>query len=308
MTTFGSTLSDLQAGINTAQGIDYQRANFQDQINAQRLSDFLRARSEQNRTQALRDADMARIVEARNAREMQDRQFDVQQRNLMELGRLEQQTRKDVANIAAANRAIDPRAYQSFADIQALNNENFRDVQFKKQLSNARKAAVAERERIKSNQRWFAPSFRGSEGGLFDFGEPDDPRWKQLNEVIAGLDAQASSLGLGPAADGGYVVPDYTPIEVPAMFDPNRRLTLDPNQPAAVVTPVTPSAAVAAPAAGGVEVVPGGIFQQLQDANQTLDFQGAGIRTPAFNLPQPLPESPTRRIRITPDGRAILAQ
>lgn len=280
MTTFGSTLSDLQKLTNDDRALDYSRANFQDDVNARRLSDFLRARSEENRTKAQRDADAARLLDAQQERAQRGSQFNTQQQNLMsiegqriaadkELQGMAGTNALEIARLQAANRQMDPRMFQAMGDLQAVNQEDQQRVRYATQLSNTRKAALAERARIKADQ--------GKGLFTFDVGQPDDPRWKELNDVISNLDAQATSLGIALGPDGGYVVPEFTPMQVPAMFNPSPA----PAVPA-VTQPVVPQT---------------GPLPFLSTDAPAARFRGAGASGSWA------PEAPTRTFEVTPDGR-----
>ena len=280
MTTFGSNLSDLQRLTNEDKALDYQRANLEDQLSAQRLSNFLKARSEENKTKSQRDADAARMLDAQQARAQQGGQFDTQQRNLMaiESGRLAADKAADtarfsaaerlqglaganqleIAKLQAANRPMDPRIFQEVAAIEAENRDSLADYNLKKGMSEARRALVRER------------NIEGGNKGAFDWGEPDHPKWKALGEKIAQMDAEAFKLGLRESPDGGYVIPPFTPIRVPAML--NASPVPSATVPAAVptykmdfsnsfVSPVAPAPAQT-PAANRVfEVTPDGGFR-----------------------------------------------
>lgn len=266
MTIFGSTLSDLQRLTNEDKALDYSRASQQDSINAQRLSEFLKARSEENRTKADRDRFAADLLDRQQGRAMQGSQFDTQQRNLMslesqrlaadkELQGMAGSNALEIAKLQSANRPMDPRYFQSLTDVQALNQEQQQKSKYAQQLSNARKAALAERNQLK--------------GGMFDFGEPNrNPRWKQLGDVIANLDTQAGTLGIAVGPDGGYIVPDYTPIQIPPMLNQNP-VNSTPSTPAVPVDPLpflstdSPPVRTAVPPTRTFEVTPDGTFRFL---------------------------------------------
>lgn len=284
MTTYGSTLSDLQRLTNEDRAMDYQRANFQDQITAQRLSEFLKARSEDNRTKSQRDAEAARLLDAQQARAQQGSQFNTQQQNLMaieqgrnaadraseaaraaaaiDLAKLQAESAKEIATIQGQNRQIDPRYFQTLAETQALNQEGQQQAAYAEQLSNARKATLAAKN----------SPMQASEDAWGPFNSAYKKRVADADATLKQLDATASSLGLAVAPDGGYIVPAFKPIQVPAMF----------NQGVNPVTPVAPPVQ---------EVVPDEPFP-------FLSTDAPPARTPA---------PPVRRFRVTPDGRTIAA-
>lgn len=217
LSTFGTTLTDLQSGMNAAQGLENQRSNFQDQVAAQRLSDFLRARSDENRTKAQRDAYMAQILESQQARGQQGRQFDAELKNRLDLGQLDAASRKEVATIGAGR--TDPRFADTIADIQAQNAKNFQNVQYAKKLSAARKALLAQKNAPMTDEEdilgWKNPAYK--------------KRVDDIDAAIKQLDTQATLLELGVSADGGYVVPDFTEIPVPAMLNPGGSVARPPS-------------------------------------------------------------------------------
>lgn len=228
MTTFGNTLSELQAGANADKGLDYQRANAQDALNQQRLEAFLRLRGQQLETQA-RQSDTAAARTQRMAELLQQTQAN------RELAQMDAASRLAVANATAAGRGAPANA-----ELEALKFEQAQLLQRGKQMSDARKAAVAERQKIKDAQ------------GRTDFFEPNisfwnrrvNPRWTELNDLIAKIDVEAGKLGFAPSADGGLTVGD-TPVtpQVPTQFNsftPNQVVPLNLNQnsvPAMLQTP-----------------------------------------------------------------------
>lgn len=299
MTTYGSTLSDLQRLTNEDRALDYQRANFQDSINAQRLSDFLKARSEENKTKSQRDAEAAKMLDSQQDRAQRGTQFNTQQQNLMkieewrntadatteaararsaiDLAKLQGSNALEVAKVGAQQ--MDPRTFQYVAQIEAENRDSLADFNLKKSLSDERRAAVRERNTIQGNK------------GAFDVGAPNagffnrsvDPRWTALNERIAQLDSEAIKLGLREGPDGGYVIPAYTPIKVPAML----------NQGGSPMTPAT----TPAPA--------GGVVLPYLPENQTAPAQVADP-FPFLSTDAPPARTnavPVRRFRVTPDGQ-----
>lgn len=207
MRTFGNTLTDLQSGTNADKALDYSRANAQDAINQQRLEAFLRLRGQQLQTQAQENNLAANRAQRMAELLQQNRQFDISEGNRMKLGEMDAKSRLDVAKAMAEGRGLDSRLFQSFADIQELNNSNLNKVRYAKQLSDARKAAVQARN---------APMT--SEEDTFGWGNaPYKKRVADLDSVLANLDLEAAKLGLGRAADGGYIVPDFTPIVPPTL-------------------------------------------------------------------------------------------
>lgn len=264
MTTFGSTLSDLQKLTNDDRALDYSRANFQDDINARRLSDFLKARSEENRTKAQRDAEAARLLDAQQARAQQIA-ADKELQGMAGANALE------IAKLQSASRQMDPRMFQVASDIEAENNEQQDRINRIRQLSAQRKMALGEKGRIEADKSWTR-----SLSGVLDFGAPNqgiinrsvDPRWKELTDMIANLDAEAKSLGGLVANDGGYNIPVVTPLKTPAMFNAN------PVAPAATPTPVVPQSG-------------------------PLPF----ISTDS--PPAMRPTAPVRRFRVTPDNQFL---
>lgn len=274
MTTYGSTLSDLQRLTNEDRAIDNQRANFQDQINAQRLSDFLKARSEENKTKSQRDAEAAKMLDAQQARAQQGSQFDTQQRNLMslegnrlaadkELQGMAGANALEIAKLQSANRPMDPRYFDSLIGIQASNQEQQQKAKYAEQLSNARKATLAAKnspmQASEDSLGWGNPAYK--------------KRVADADTTLKQLDATALSLGLAVAPDGGYIIPAFTPIQVPAMLG---------QQPAAPMTsPVAPAS-----------VAPARI-----PLNEPLPFLSTDSPPARTNLP------PVRRFRVTPDGQ-----
>lgn len=317
MRTYGSTLSDLQALTNADRALDYQRANFQDQINAQRLSDFLKSRSDEQRTQADRDANAAKLLDAQQGRAQQGRQFDKGLQSDRDLAEMEARNRVDVAKIQAENKGIDPRYFQSLSEIQALNNEQLQNVNYAKQLSNRRRNATLRRQQIEASK------------GFFDVGEPNDPEWKQLGEVIASLDAQATQLGLGRSPDGGFIVPEYAPIPVPAMLNPAVRPSAPPPGTGIQATPASPPVTSGAPSTpwlvdpesipyGGGPVAPPPMLAPPSAAapRDYSDPSMAGFfdlfrRAPAsapiapYGPPMATPQLAPRRWRLAPDGTVV---
>lgn len=279
MRTFGNTLSDLQAGTNADKGLDYQRANLQDQVNQQRLEAFLKLRGQQLEQQAKQSQMAAERAQRMAELLQQNKQFDTEQRNRMDLGRLNSETQKSIAESDARSRLdaakataegrFDPRGMQALADIEALNQENLQKTRYAQQLSDARKAAIATRNKIKADQ------------GFFDVGQPNDARWAEINDAITKLDAQAVQLGIAPSPDGGYVVPGYVPIIVP-------------NARGSVSAPVvSPSPAPEIPA-----MFNGGQFRGAGG--------GASWGEPVIPLPvQPAPRS-TNRFRWDPSANDFM--
>lgn len=267
MTTFGSTLSDLQKLTNDDRALDYSRANFQDQINAQRLSDFLKARSEENKTKAQRDAEAARMLDAQQARAQQGQQFNTQQENLMQLERDRLTSAKDlqaaagatdleIEKLRAANRQMDPRYFDSLIDIQAANQEQQQRAKYAEQLSNARKATLAQKnspmQASENSLGWWNPAYK--------------KRVADADMTLKQLDATALSLGLAVAPDGGYIIPSFTPIQIPPMLNQN------PVTPAPAPTPVAPP-------------------------DNPLPFLSTDAPPARTNT------VPVRRFRVTPDGQ-----
>ena len=222
--------------------------------------------AQQNELAANRALKMAELVQ-------QDKQFGTRESNTMKLGELDAKSRAEVARIGADARGMDPRMFQSFSEIQALNNENQNKIRYAKQLSEARKAALLEREKIKANKGWF------------DFGQPNDPRWAELNSLITNLDTEATKLGLAQSPEGGYLVPDFTPIASPVY--PGMR---------------TPS--VALPTSPAPEITPAPVAQ----AQVPAMLQGGGVTmggVPLGDFIDATPAAPTptaNRFRWTPNG------
>lgn len=286
LTTYGSTLSDLQRLTNEDRALDYQRANFQDDINARRLSEFLKARSEDNKVKSQRDSEAAKLLDAQQDRAMRGSQFNTQQGNLMkieegrnaadiaaetararsaiDLAKLQGSNALEVAKIQGQNRQIDPRYFQALAETEALNQEGQQQVEYAERLSNARKATLAAKN----------SPMQASEDS-WGWGNPEyKKRITDAETTLKQLDATATSLGLAVAPDGGYVIPPFKPIQVPAFFNQG-------------VNPVAPAQ------------VP--IQQPAADPFPFLSTDAPPARTLA---PIATP-APVRRFRVTPDGRTI---
>lgn len=276
MRTFGSNLTDLQAGTNADKGLDYQRANAQDAINARRMEAFLRLRGQQLETQARQSE--ASAARAQRMAEMlqQNAQFGTSEQNAMKRAELEAETRRDVAKTTADGR-IDPRMFESFADIQALNNENLSKIRYAEQLSQARRTALAQK-----NAKMLPEEDTWGWGN-----KPYAKRVADADALVKQLDAQAATLGLAPSPDGGYVVPSYNPIPVTNFGRP--AVTEPLPGPSTIQQPKTPAMLV--PAQGG-EISIGGV-----PVNRF------------FNTPPPVDalvpstvSPPANRFRWTPNG------
>lgn len=245
-TIYGNTLSDLQAGKNAAQGLDYSRANAEDATSQQRLEAFLRLRgqqaaiqAQQNQLAADRAMRMAELIQ-------QNQQFGTREKNLMDLGKLEAQTRENVAKTTAEGRGVDPRTISNLWQIQDAERQKAERINFLNQLSETRRQVKKQIDAMKANQ------------GLTDFGDPNvsfwnrsvSPEWTRLNQQLKELDAAAArsvdpDTGLAPVVDettGGYFIPGYhapAPTAIPGQFKSFTPsdvvpLTITPQVPVAV--------------------------------------------------------------------------
>lgn len=228
MRTFGSTLSDLQALTNADKGLDYQRANAQDAINAQRLEAFLRLRGQALQTEAQKNRDAADRAQRMAELIQQGSQFKTSEENKIKLGQMEADSRRDAAKATAEGR-LNPQ-------LEGLKLQHAQEEAERRSLSEARKKISDEMrllEQAKAKNFW-------------DFGDPNDPgaRWTStrygaLRDAREALDKNAAQLGLSPHPDGGYVGYDVPSVVVPVT----------PPQAVAPVPPMIPIAP--APAATG---------------------------------------------------------
>lgn len=121
MNSFGSTLTDLMTGINNAQAIDYQRANAQDAVSAQRFAALLQAQNEA-----------------------------AQQRERSALTREQFQNNIDVAKL----RPADYRAAQTAQELAALEKQKQDKIAFGVLLSKRRIDALNELKKIAPGAGW----------------------------------------------------------------------------------------------------------------------------------------------------------
>lgn len=238
LSTYGNTLSELQAGTNAAQALDYQRANAQDAISQQRLEAFLRLRGQELQAKAQQNRDAAERAQRMAELLQQNSQFGTSEANRMKLADIEARTRENVAKTTAEARGLDPRVYQMMTEYQAMNDERAQLMSKGQQLSAARIAALAEKKKLKDAQGWT------------DLGDPNvsffnrrvNPRWTELNDTIAKLDAEALRLGFAPSPDGGYVLgaPATTTPTIPQDFKSFSRtdvIPFSPTPPSALTVP-----------------------------------------------------------------------
>lgn len=302
--TFGSTLSDLQRLTNEDRAMDYQRANFQDDINARRLSEFLKARSEENKTKSQRDSEAARMLDAQQARAQQGQQFNTQQGNLMEIERgrnaadvaaeaaraksaldlatLQGASAKEIATIQGQNRQIDPRFFDTLASTEALNSENKSMFDYATQLSERRKQAAAELKAAEGDN-WGPWNSDAYNTWKKTFGTA--PNKKKAIETLAQLDSAVKGLRFGDiiglAVDpvtGGYMIPPLNQVKVPAMLNQGG-------------TPVGPT-----PVQSGVNLP---YVPEYQAAPATDPFPFLSTDAPPARTPAP----PVRKFKVTPDNQ-----
>lgn len=244
-TAYGNTFTDLMAGINAAQALDYQRANAQDAANTARAVARIQQRGQEAQLESQRKQQESQTAFALAQLLSQQREAAADRQSLMDRERLRAETTKSIAesdNKARAelekNRSVfDPRAFSTIAEIEALNNEQIQTRQKAQQLSEARKAALALKKAAQGDKwgPWNTKEYNDAKaaGTLIPESEAD--------ARLKAIDAAAATLGLVPSFDGGFVIPALTPIQIPDML--NRGAIAPGTAPLspAAVTPVTPA-------------------------------------------------------------------
>src|SRR5690349_2384272 len=230
---YGNTLTDLMAGKNAAQGLDYSRANAQDATGEARLEAFLRLQGQKYVTQAQQNA-----LAADRAMKMAELVQQNNQFNTSEQNRLTQLDKIAASQLAVANASkggVDPRVYQSIAEIQAANQAAQERHNYLTQLSQKRAAIKARQKEMMANR------------GALDFGDPNagfwdrrvSPEWTDLETQLKDLDKSAAQMvdprsGIGPVIDqttGGYIIPPLTLIPIPGGYkgEPGTPNSSNPN-------------------------------------------------------------------------------
>lgn len=230
--TFGNTLTDLQAGTNAAQGLDYSRANAQDAINQARLEAFLRLRGHQATIQAQQNS-LAQERAMRMAElAQQNQQFGTSEANRLTLA--DKVAASQLAVAKESKGGLDPRAFET---ILAYNTQGQDKVAQAQALSAQRKATLAE-IKAEKDRHWYG---NGTAAAEFKNTFGREPDAGSASVRLNALDTQAASLGLEPdnqlgsATFGGYKIPPFSPIvpgqlrggapnpqvQQPTMFSPS---------------------------------------------------------------------------------------
>lgn len=252
--TYGNTLSELQAGTNAAQALDYQRANAQDAINQQRLESFLRLRGDQLKTDA-----QQRELAANRAQRMaellqQNSQFGTSQANQMKLGAMDAASRLAVAKATAEGRGVDPRIMDAITDREIFNREGKARVTEAQQLSQQRKAALAEISAADADGYFWNNKSYGEWKKLFG----REPNKKTATEALNAINLRAGTLGLIPLADGGLSSPDFEPLQTQNLG------RLPSSAPLPATEPAVPTAQVPAMLQrGDFDIVPGSPIDRM---------------------------------------------
>lgn len=208
---FGSTLSDLQRGISLseAENAATQRARIAQ--DAQRVGAFLSAMANRERTAAERASalDRLRLQEQQNETMNQyrdralaedARQFDALRQAEAERLQKTLDAQKEIAGLQTQSR-FDPRIFQTITELALENRDLQQEIQFAQNLSNQRKALVAQLKRLQGQKRWYSPDTE------------IDTEVNRLNEVLRNLDGEAAKLGLPLAMNDGYLVPSAPPTQ-----------------------------------------------------------------------------------------------
>lgn len=273
--TYGNTLSELQAGTNADRAVAYSRQNAEDATSQARLEAFLRLQGQKYQTQAQQSALQADRAQRMAESIQQNSQFNTTEQNRLKLGEMDAKSRLDVAKATADARGIDPRALQTILDHNAEGEEK---LSIARALSAQRKALLDEIKASGDDEfgfgSWNGPAYKPWKD---TFGR--EPDAKSAAARLNALDIKAATAGFETdAIGGGYVIPKFTPLV------PGGRGVL-PSQPQE--TPPSPIPAVNEPALPFA----GGQFRGVGG--------GASVGEPASVVPDP---GSTNRFRWTPNG------
>lgn len=285
-TSYGNTFTDLQAGINAAQALDYQRANAQDEANTRRAVARMQQRGQQAEAQARAEQQKSQTALALAQLLAQQGEASAGRQSMMDRERYRGETDKEIEKMRLdrSASAFDPRAFSTIAEIEAANNEKQQKFEQAQRLSATRKQWVGRlgAERAKA--------------GMFESGSPDKNVIAEAEAAIKSIDTQAAALemGLAPDQNGGFIITPPTMIKIPAMLN---RGAVSPITAPAAVSPISPvTLPVAPPAAIAPVPAEAADFQAIIN---NLFGQNSGLG--GFN-PAPAPAAvPARRQRFQVD-------
>lgn len=227
MANYGSTLTDLQAGINAARGLQIQRDNEKDRLSQQQLEAFLRLQGQKYQTQAQQNALAADRAMRFAELAQQNQQFGTRESNLMKLGELEAKTRENVAN--ATRGGLDYRSVPAILEADQYNKEGQARVVEASRLSQEAQEAMDE---IKAANDYHYLWWNGGAYEPFKQKYGREPNLKQATENLKRIRDRAAELKLTPTSRGGFDAPPFAPLQIPTIGRSGQ--SVEPAPPAAV--------------------------------------------------------------------------